>query len=231
MNHLKRGQGAVEYILFSALVSVVVFGVISPIFRDRIAGIQNRIQQTSQSVVSQTTLGIPECWFFCDSRFDPGGSSVSGVGAGGDSEQEDFGAGAGAGGPGGAGRRARNQSGQSGLGSGGASTNADEEKNRRANEQGADIGGSGGGGQATQNNPRAEAPQNDAQDDAAESGEEATESGTQRKARAQAENLRERSSGCGQIDFVTLLKLIVILAILLIVGAIALSNRGKNKGQ
>jgi hypothetical protein len=69
-------------------------------------------------------------------------------------------------------------------------------------------------------------------EDNQEKSEEAESSGLSAKKKLNTdEELGRGQRGCADMDLVTLLKLVAIVAILLIVGAIALSNRGKNKSQ
>ena len=63
----KAGQGVVEYILITAMIVGTVTGILYPLFQARLAKIQDKIQSETAAVVSQKTMGIPYCWFYCGS--------------------------------------------------------------------------------------------------------------------------------------------------------------------
>ncbi len=254
-----RGQAFVEYLLFIALAVGVVVGVLYPLFERNMVRYQERILSSGQSVVSQQRMGIPFEWFFgsglsaddinarlaaagdsvqtpIDSTGGPssaGGPGANPEGAGGGDGGE--GEGDGAGGPGGGGGRGpgrRSSGGGAGGGASGSGGDGDPASDQGpgaagARAKSAQAGDPSGGSGSADRDRAGQDPSlagGETASEGAEGGDEAS-----RKGRRFEEQTRVAQGGCRSMDFFTLFKLIAVIAILLLLGGIALTNRGNRK--
>ena len=160
------------------------------------------------------------------------GANPEGTGAG--DGGDDGGEGAGGGPGGGGGRGPGRRSGGGGAGSGGASGSGGDGE---ASEQGpgpggaraksAQVGGPEGGVGSADRDRAGQDPSlagGETGPEGAEGGDEAA-----RKGRRFEDQTRVAQGGCRSMDFFTLFKLIAVIAILLLLGGLALTNRGNRK--
>lgn len=249
----RKGQAFVEYLLFTALSLGVVVGVLYPLFQERLGIIQDRILSQGQSVVAQTQMGIPYCWFFCESgsgfadldarlaaadasRQNAEGANLSGgpgggpTGESGDGSDQADEAGTGPGGGVGSGPRVRSSG--AGLGTAGSSAppeaeNAEEDPRRPRGAAGSQASSGGGNlsGETTGGSSAGETNLASGEDSPeVEAGGDGALGRNRRLGQASEEN----RSGCRSFNFYTLLKIVAVIGILLLLGGVALTNR-RNK--
>lgn len=239
----RSGQAATEYLILASLSVGIILGVLYPLIQERMNRIQGRLSEQVTSVVAQRQLGIPICWFFCESGVDQGdldaafggaggaaGGGADGASAGNTAGDEASGAGgqSGGGGSGGAGLSQRGRSGGAGAGGaggGGAGDDANEDQaagGRRSNQPagGGSGGGAGprGGGTTDGSAPTDEAAAQSAPDPSADATLSARRQGASRLD-------EDRAGGCAAFDLYTLFKILAIIALVILGVILFLSSR------
>ncbi len=250
----KSGQAFIEYLLFVVMITGIMIGVMFPAFRAKMLALQDQVYSIAQKTISQDEMGIPNCWFFCGdggskgpdgfiSGLKGGGTSTNGVGkgtanAGDEALLADSAASARG--------RGGNSSGSNGLdsdsisgrkgkrGGGGAGPTDKKNKNKSGFAEPEDIKDAPAAAKTEAPAAKVPVPPKENGADLADQKSEIKEdgvSGAIMRKRAQEEaRRREGGGGCQDLDFWTVIKMLIIIVIVILGAIMAMTNR-KGKDQ